>query len=93
MAHKDELNLQHLEDLAKLTVAQLARLIAADWKNPYFGAKPYIVAMGNILLDNQMYGAESARDICLYFLVNASTWRGATAKAVKAELKRRFKIK
>jgi hypothetical protein len=93
MAHPEELNVQHLEDLTKLTVAQLARLIVADWKNPYFGAKPYIVAMSSMSTVNDNYGADSGQMIVLYFLSNAGTWRGATAKAVKAELKRRCGIK
>jgi hypothetical protein len=33
------------------------------------------------------YGMDSGKSIILYFLANASTWRGDTAKRVKAELK------
>jgi hypothetical protein len=37
------------------------------------------------------YGMEDAKTIILYFLSNATHWRGETAKAIKAELKRRIK--
>lgn len=33
------------------------------------------------------YGADDARGIVLYFLSNATAWRGPVARAVKAELK------
>jgi hypothetical protein len=36
------------------------------------------------------YYADDARSIVIYFLSNASSWRGPVAKAVKAELKRRL---
>jgi hypothetical protein len=31
--------------------------------------------------------ADSAQSVVLYFLSNAATWRGETAKRIKAELK------
>lgn len=80
-------------ELKDKTIAQLAIMVRNDWKNVYFGAKPYIVAMSAIHADDGNYGAEDAKSICTYFLCNAQTWRGDTARAVKAEIKRRFKIK
>lgn len=68
-------------------LATIAQEIAADWKNPYFGAKPYIGAMGRVSSLNDRYGVESARDVVVYFLANAATWRGPTARRIKAELK------
>ena len=65
----------------------IAREIRADWKNPYFGAVPYLEAMMDLWTINDRYGADSAKSIVLYFLSNASTWRGPVAKRVKAELK------
>ena len=41
---------------------------------------------------DDVYGAESAKDVVIYFSANASTWRGETARVVKAELKRRLKL-
>lgn len=65
----------------------IAREIAADWRKVYFGAKPYLEAMGTMSTVDQAYGADSGRSVVRYFLVNAQTWRGDTARRVKAELK------
>ena len=65
----------------------IAREIKSDWKKPYFGAVPYISAMHSISDINETYGVESARGLVLYFLANAASWRGETAKRVKSELK------
>ena len=37
------------------------------------------------------YGLDDAKSIINYFLTNASTWRGDTAKRIKAELKQMIK--
>jgi len=36
---------------------------------------------------NEMYYADSAKSVVLYFLANTGSWRGEVAKRVKAELK------
>ena len=66
---------------------EVARDIRNDWKNPYFGAKPYLDAMATLDSINDNYGWDSADSIVRYFLANASTWRGETAKKIKKELK------
>lgn len=66
---------------------QIAAEIRADWKHPYFGAVPYLAAMANLNHITDMYALDSARSIVRYFLANANTWRGDTARRVKAELK------
>ena len=66
---------------------EIARDIRKDWKNVYFGAKPYLDAMASLDSINDNYGWDSADSIVRYFLGNASTWRGETAKAIKKELK------
>lgn len=65
----------------------IARDIKRDWKKPYFGAVPYLDAMQSLQSVNDSYGMDSGRGIVLYFLSNASTWRGDQARAIKAELK------
>jgi hypothetical protein len=69
------------------TLDVIAKEIRSDWKNVNFGAKPYLDAMGSLSTINDSYGFDSAKSIVLYFLSNASTWRGETAKRVKKELK------
>lgn len=64
----------------------IATEIKTDWKNPYFGAVPYLDAMMHLEHITDNYHMDSASSIVRYFLGNAQTWRGETAKRVKAEL-------
>lgn len=68
-------------------IHEIAREIRADWKKPYFGAVPYLEAMASLDSIDGNYYADSADSVVLYFLANANTWRGETAKRIKAELK------
>jgi hypothetical protein len=70
------------------TLSEIAREIRQDWKNVYFGAVPYLHAMGAMGAISENYGLDSGKSIVLYFLANANTWRGETARRVKAELKK-----
>ena len=66
----------------------IANEVRTDWSHRVnFAAKPYLNAM--LCLDSitDTYGADDAKSVVLYFLSNASTWRGDTARRVKAELK------
>lgn len=65
----------------------IAREIRSDWKRVYFGAVPYLDAMGSLESIDDPYGADSGRSIVLYFLANANHWRGEVARRVKKELK------
>lgn len=71
----------------------IAREIQADWKNVYFGAKPYLDAMKSLTSIKDNYYADSGKSVVLYFLSNAQTWRGDKAKAIKAELKKMAGVK
>lgn len=66
---------------------EIAREIHADWKNlsPY--AAPYLAAMCTLRTIEDSYLYDSGRSIVAYFLANAGSWRGETAKRIKAELK------
>ena len=66
---------------------EIANEIRKDWQNVYFGAVPYLQAMSCLDKMSDKYGFDDAKSIVLYFLSNASTWRGEVAKRVKAELK------
>ena len=69
----------------------IAREIREDWStkgkgvSPY--ASPYLDAMECLTTINEMYYHDTAKSVVLYFLSNASGWRGETAKRIKAELK------
>jgi hypothetical protein len=78
---------------------EIARDIRLNWKKSisgtdiWFGAKPYLDAMATLDSINDKYGMDSAKSIVLYFLSNASTWRGETAKRIKTELKQMVGLK
>jgi hypothetical protein len=78
------------KDLSQLNLAEIQAIIKKDWGSKvYFGAKPYLDALG--MIEGGMYGADPWQSIVSYFLSNATTWRGDVAKVVKAELKKRLK--
>jgi hypothetical protein len=76
-------------------LSEIAKDILQHWKNPYFGAKPYIQAM--ILINSAEpdapYLLETAECIVAYFLANATTFRGEDARRIKAELRKQYNIK
>lgn len=65
----------------------IAREIRKTWPNVNYAAKPYLDAMGSLEKLSDMYMHDDARSIVLYFLSNATTWKGPDAKRIKAELK------
>lgn len=78
--------------LDKAPLSQLAYIIRKDWVNMSEYAKPYVKAMLSCPSIDSLYHADSARDIVLYFLSNAASYRGETARLIKAELKRRLSL-
>ena len=65
----------------------IAEDIRRDWKKPYFGAIPYIEAMMSLDKITDRYGYDDGYGVVMYFLSNATSWRGAMARSIKAELK------
>ena len=77
-----------LTQTEKRSLSTIAAEIRKDWGSKVnFAAKPYLSAMAGLDSITDQYGYDDARSIVLYFLSNASSWRGDTAKRVKAELK------
>lgn len=72
-------------------ISDIARDIGRAWDKPNFAAKPYLDAMRSLYSVNDAYGYDSGRTVVLYFLANASSFRGEAAKALKAELKAALK--
>lgn len=93
---------QAMSDIARRPkvreLREIARDIRATWVDRngnsivYFGAVPYLRAMGSLGSIDDMYGLDTARSIVLYFLSNAATWRGDDARRVRAELKGMLKL-
>lgn len=69
----------------------IAREVLVDWQQAKGGisphAWPYLEAMQTLDKITDNYYQDSAKSIVLYFLANAGTWRGETARRIKAELK------
>lgn len=76
---------------SKRPISSIAADILRDWKNPYFGAVPYLRAMTGLHSATDSYGCDSADSIVRYFLANANTYRGENARTYKAELKAHVK--
>ena len=72
-------------------IHEIASEILQDWKKPYFGAIPYIEAMLQLNTIHDYYYLDTAESVVIYFLANAQTWRGETAKRIKAELRAMLK--
>ena len=73
------------------SISSIARDIKKVWIKPYFGAKPYLDAMMSLDKINDRFYEDSASLVVMYFLANASTFRGNNAKVLKQELKNLMK--
>lgn len=78
-------------NLETLSIRAIAALIKKDWKNVYFGAVPYLDAMFYLDTIEDSFGEDPGKEVVLYFLANAQTWKGEVARAVKKELNKRIK--
>jgi hypothetical protein len=86
---EQEANLKFMLPNYKLN--EIAQVIRNNWDKVYFGAVPYLEAMNTLVDIRQNYMADSGKEIVIYFLSNATTWRGPVARLVKKELNDRVK--
>lgn len=82
--------MEDLSNIKEMPLYEIAGVIARDWTNVWFGAVPYLDAMRSLSSTDDMYGLDSGDSIVAYFVSNAATWKGETARTVKAELRRRI---
>jgi hypothetical protein len=68
-------------------IYEIASEVRKDWERPYFAARPYLDAMRQLDGIRDDYGHDSAVSVVSYFLSNANSWKGETARRVKAELR------
>lgn len=74
------------------TLRAIAGEIQRDWGDKvYFGAVPYLRAMRGLEKVTDKYDQDDGDDIIRRFLVNSKSWRGETARRVKAELRELIK--
>ena len=76
-----------MNDLQDKPLSYTAQIIRTNWVNPSPYALPYIDAMAQLNSIEDNYYADTAHSVVIYFLANAQTWRGDTARLVKAHLK------
>ena len=72
-------------------ISAIARDISRAWPKPFFGAVDYLGAMRSLETCRDAYGADSGASVVAYFLSNASGFKGADARTLKAELKAHLK--
>lgn len=72
---------------------EIANEIRRDWKNMSPCARPYVDAMSSLIYITDNFVFDSGYSIVCYFLANAGTWRGETARRIKAELKEMVGLK
>jgi hypothetical protein len=84
--HKEVNSVKDMITEGARPIYQIADEISRDWKKVNYAAKPYLEAMYSLDSINDKYIMDSGRSIVAYFLSNASTWRGETAKRIKKEL-------
>lgn len=65
--------------------------IKKDWKKIHYTAAPYLYAMGQVEKLEDKFIKTNGKNLILKFLSNAGTWRGETARQIKAELKEMVK--
>jgi len=73
--------------IEKRSIRAIALDIRKEWVKVNYAAKPYLDAMLELDSINDKYYEDSAKSVVLYFLSNASSFRGERAKALKTELK------
>jgi len=69
----------------------IAAEIRKDWRPVNGAAAPYLGAMSSLDKITTKYGLDDGENIVAYFLGNAGSWKGETARRIKAELKKMLK--
>ena len=73
------------DDIAQ--AAREHRATKGQFPTWFYYAGGYVDAMSCLTSIDEDYGADSGKSVVLYCLSNLTSWRGDTARAVKAELK------
>lgn len=75
-----------IETIAREALKDMAANSNVPVQQRYGAAWPYLRAMHSLNTLSDNYGLDNAKSIVRYFLANAGTWRGETARRVKKEL-------
>lgn len=66
---------------------EIAAEVRATWPKVNYAAEPYLEALESLNSITDSYYADTAHTMVIYFLSNATSWRGDDARRIKAELK------
>lgn len=66
---------------------EIAAEVRATWPKVNYAAEPYLEALETLNSITDNYYADTAHTMVIYFLSNATSWRGDDARRIKAELK------
>lgn len=74
--------------LSDIAAEVLQDIENGNWsKSAAYHAAPYLAAMRELNAITDQYLLDSGKSVVRYFLANAATWRGETARRVKEELR------
>ena len=76
-----------MSDTEHRPLYKIAAEIRRDWVKVPASAHAYLIPMMQLNSVDDDYGFDSGKAVALYFLSNASTWKGEKARAIKSELK------
>ena len=76
-----------MSDTEHRPLYKIAAEIRRDWVKVPASANAYLIPMMQLNSVDDDYGFDSGKSVELYFLSNASTWKGEKARAIKSELK------
>lgn len=72
-------------------IYEIANDVRKNWPKVPEQAEAYLGPMASLTNITDTYGADDARYVLTYFLGNATGWRGAEARRIKAEIKELLK--
>lgn len=85
---KKQLTKLPVRPIREITKDIEADIAAGNWSRSASAyARPYLRAMKELGSVSDKYLLDSGRSVVLYFLSNASTWRGDVARKIKNELR------
>ena len=65
---------------------EIAAEIETDWDNVSIHARAYLDPMHTLNKITDDFWLDSGKSVVLYFLSNAQSWKGETARRIKKEL-------
>jgi hypothetical protein len=85
-------------DYSKLKLYEIAAIARKDMRVTGFSKKPsyayvpeYLDALECLTSITDNYGADTGYSVVIYFIGRVAQWKGETARAIKAELNKRYK--